>query len=153
MHQFFEDYLDRLTTLHTHVEQAIAGLSPEALNWSPGDEINSICVLVVHLCGSERFWIGEMAGQLPAGRDRDAEFEARGMDEAALKRRLDEVLAHSRSVVERLSLEDLAAPRTSPQNQRTYTVGWVLMHVLEHNGIHLGHLQLMRQWWEQHQRR
>lgn len=149
MHQFFEDYLERLSTLHGHIERAIEGLSMEALNWSPGPEINSVCVLVVHLCGAERFWIGDVTGQLPSGRDRDAEFEAQGMDEAALKRRLDETLAHSRAVVERLSLDDLAAPRSSPRGERAFTVGWALAHALEHTGIHLGHIQIMRQWWEQ----
>ncbi len=149
MHRFFEDYLERLSTLHGHIERAIEGLTPEALNWSPGPEINSVCVLIVHLCGAERFWIGDVAGQLPSHRDRDSEFEAQGMDGAALKRRLAEALDHSRSVVERLSLDDLAAARSSPPDERTYTIGWALAHALEHTAIHLGHVQIMRQWWEQ----
>ena len=77
-----EDYYQRLSGLHDGLKQAIAGLSAEALDWVPGPDMNSLRVLMVHTAGAERYWIGDMAGQQPSGRDRDAEFRARGLDEA-----------------------------------------------------------------------
>jgi hypothetical protein len=30
-------------------------------------------------------------------------------------------------------------------------VGWALCHILKHTALHLGHLQITRQLWEQRQ--
>ena len=72
MEAFFENYVNRLEALYSHVEAAIEGLSVDALDWSPGPEMNSIAVLLVHLAGSVRYWIGDVAGGEPSGRDRQA---------------------------------------------------------------------------------
>ncbi len=60
METFFKDYLERLETLHSEIETAILGLTPDALDWIPGKEMNSIAILVVHLTGAERYWIGDV---------------------------------------------------------------------------------------------
>ncbi|MBK8022340.1 MAG: hypothetical protein IPK19_13175 [Chloroflexi bacterium] len=44
----------------------------------PGEDMNSLVVLVVHTTGSARFWIGEVGVGDPAYRDRPAEFQAKG---------------------------------------------------------------------------
>jgi class 3 adenylate cyclase len=146
---FFADYLDRLQRLHDDVAHAVEGLSQEALDWAPGPDMNSLCVLVVHLAGAERYWIGDVVGRDPSGRDRDAEFRARGVGAAALKARLADALAHSRGVLEELTLEDLEAVRVSPRDGREFSVAWALAHALEHTAIHVGHAQLVRQLWDQ----
>ena len=149
MHVTFVNYVERLQRLHADVERAMAGLSQEALDWVPGPEMNSIAVLVVHLTGAERYWIGDVAGREPSGRDRAAEFRAHGLDEAALRRRLDEALAYCRSIVEKLTLQDLETIRVSPRDGQQFTVAWSLLHTLEHTAIHLGHIQIVRQLWDQ----
>ena len=113
--------------------------------------MNSLCVVVVHATGAERYWIGDVAGRDPSGRDRAAEFRAHGLDAAALKRRLDETLAHSRGVLEGLTSQDLEDLRVSPRDGRKFTVAWSLAHALEHTAIHLGHMQIVRQLWDQRQ--
>ncbi len=113
--------------------------------------MNSIGALVVHLTGAERYWIGDVAGRDPSGRDRAAEFRARGLDEAELKRRLDGSLAYARGLLEGLTLQDLDAARVSPRDGREFTVAWCLAHALEHTAIHLGHIQIIRQLWDQQQ--
>ncbi len=145
MHRVFEDYFIRLEVLHASVEKAIAGLPPSALDYVPGPDMNSLTILVTHLAGAERYWIGDVAGQEPSGRIREKEFQARGMVEADLRHRLAEVLAHSRSVLERLSLNDLDAERTSERDGRTMTVAEALFHALEHTGLHTGQIQITRQ--------
>jgi uncharacterized damage-inducible protein DinB len=156
MQKFFEDYINRLEDLHTQIRQAIAGLSPQALSlhsgqaldWIPGEGMNSINVLVVHLCGAERYWIGDVVGGDLSGRERATEFLTHGLDETALNERLDQVLAHSKGVLSRLTLQDLDRVCTSPRDGHTFTVGWALLHALEHTAIHLGHIQVTRQLCE-----
>ena len=49
--------------------------------------MNSLCVLVVHVCGSARFWIGDVVLGESSNRDRASEFVARGLSKDELKAR------------------------------------------------------------------
>lgn len=149
MHPGYEAYFERLEALHADAKRAIAGLPQDALDWVAGPDVNPLGALVVHLTGAERYWIGDVVGGEPSGRDRAAEFEARGWDEAVLTLRLDETLAHCRAVLGGLTLEELAELRTSPRDGRQFSVAWSLAHALEHTALHLGHIQIVRQLWEQ----
>ncbi len=142
MEPFFADYLERLENLHRHLDGALAGLSVEELDWVPGPDMNSIAVIVTHLAGAERFWTGDVAGRRPSGRVRAEEFHAHGLDAAALRARLADVLAVSREVVAGLTLADLAQPRPVPGDSGTRTAGWALLHTLDHVALHLGHVEL-----------
>jgi uncharacterized damage-inducible protein DinB len=152
-----QDYEERLQALYASLFETIEGLSPAALEWAPGPDTNSLAVLAVHVAGATRFWIGDMAGRDPSARHRAAEFHARGLDAAALKSRLAETLEHSRRVLGGLALSDLTETRVSSpaerdassRDERRYTVAWCLAHALEHTALHLGHMQLTRQLWEQ----
>jgi len=148
METLFASYLDRLEVLHGHIAKALEGLPPEALDWSPGPEMNSLAVLVTHLTWAERYWIGDVALGDPSDRDREAEFRVHGLDAAALTRRLESTLAYARQALDRLSLEDLEKERRSPRDGQPFSVGWAILHALEHTGIHLGHIQLTRQLWD-----
>ena len=151
MHPFFADCLDRLTALHDEIEKAMAGLSLEALDWSPGPEMNSMAVLAIHTAGAERYWIGDIVGQDPSGRVREQEFKTSDLSEVVLREKLQAALAHSQEVMAALSLDDLAQPRYSSRHDKDFTAGWALVHALEHTAVHTGHIQLMRQLWEQKQ--
>ena len=149
MQPFFADYLDRLQELHENILQAIERLPPDALDWAPGPGMNSLCVLAVHVSGSERYWIGDVVARDPSDRDRAAEFRAQGLDAATLEKRLADTLVHTRGVLEELRLKDLETVRVSPRDGRRFTVAWSLAHALEHTAIHVGHIQITRQLWEQ----
>ena len=144
----FEDYLERLQTVHAEIQKTIDGLPPEALDWTPGPETNSLSVLAVHVAGAERYWIGDVVGRDPSGRDRPAEFRVRGLDAATLTARLAEALSHSRTVVEGLTLSEMETERISPRDGRSVTVAWALFHALRHAAEHMGHMQLTRQLWD-----
>lgn len=146
---FYQDLLERLGSLHSDIELAIADLPPEALDWSPGPEMNSISVLIVHLTGAERYWIGDVACGLRSDRDRDAEFQTVGLTADLLRTRLRDSLAHARDAMDHLTLADLEEARPSWRDGNTYRVGWALAHALEHTALHAGHVQIQRQMWEQ----
>jgi uncharacterized damage-inducible protein DinB len=151
MVELFAAYLDRLEELHRDINSAVAGLPVEALNWSPGLEMNSLAVLAAHTAGAERYWIGDVIARDDSRRDRAAEFRTQAASAAVLIERLDAALAHSQSVLERLFLADLDEQRRAPRDGREVTVAWALAHALAHTATHLGHMQLMRQLWEQRQ--
>ena len=149
MEQFFADYLERLQTLHEDMKTAFKALPQEALDWVPGPDMLSFCVLVVHASGAERYWIGDVACQDPSDRDRAAEFGVHGLDAANLEARLDRSLDYIKGGLEKLKLDQLAEVRISSRDSRKYTAGWALAHALEHTALHLGHAQVTRQLWEQ----
>ncbi|MCA9923188.1 MAG: DinB family protein [Anaerolineales bacterium] len=146
---FAAEFIDRLRTLHDDIKKSYAGLPDEALDWAPGPEMNSFNVLITHTAGAERYWIGDMVGRDDSGRVRSTEFETTGLHAADLDQRLDEVLAHSEGVVAQLALTDLAVRHMSPRHNHEFTAAWCLLHALEHTAVHLGHLQVMRQFWLQ----
>jgi hypothetical protein len=149
MQPYFQALSSQFEALHAQVRAALAGLPPEALDWQPGPEINSASVLVTHLTGAERFWIGDVVMGETSHRNREAEFVARGRTAADLENRLQAAEQYLRGAFERLALADLEAERISPRNQQAYLVGWCLNHALEHTALHLGHLEILRQLWEQ----
>ena len=149
MSTFFDDLLGRFNELHADIVKAVDGLSSEALDWVPGPEMSSINMLVVHLTGAERYWIGDVALGDPSDRDRDKEFLAHGLSAFELKERLSAADGYARVALGSFSLPDPEADRKSPRNQKTFRVGWCLTHALEHSALHLGQIQLTRQLWDQ----
>ncbi len=145
METVFADYLVCLEALHADLAAALEGLSPEALDWSPGAEMNSLSVLAAHTAGAERYLIGEIAGGEPVARDRDAEFRPQGASAAELQARLAAVLAHSRGVLARFTLADLERPCAPLRNGRVHSLAYILDHALDHTALHLGHMQITRQ--------
>jgi uncharacterized damage-inducible protein DinB len=151
MDPFMKDFYDRLAELHHDLAAVVEGLPVEALDWAPGPDTNSLAVLLTHTAGSERYWIGEVVGEEPADRKRAQEFEAHGRTPEELQELLDRALAHSRMVLSRLSVDNLAEARVVALKGSSVTVSWALMHALEHTAVHLGHAQITRQVWEETQ--
>jgi len=150
MQSFFADYWNNLQEFHDEIRKALKDLPAEVLNWTPGPEMNSLNVMVVHLIGAERYWIGDVIAGEPSGRNRDAEFKVEGLSENDLVQKLSEVEAYIQEVLETLTVQALDEKRISPRNGREVTAGWVLCHALKHTALHVGHIQITRQLWEQH---
>jgi uncharacterized damage-inducible protein DinB len=148
MNTFVVDYLERLDSLYDEVVNAIENIPQHALDWVPGPGMNSLAVLAIHVAGSSRYWIGDVAGESPSGRNRPAEFHATGVDLNTIKERLAASLAYAHEFMPTLSFEDLSSPRISPRDNRQVTIGWALAHALEHTALHTGHMQLTRQLWD-----
>ena len=152
MQPFFETYLDIMEERHAEIVKALDGLPSAVLDWIAGPDMNSISVMIFHLTGAERYWIGDVAAQESSNRDREAEFKVHGVGADVLKKRLDDNLAYARKAFEKFTVQDLEAVRVSPRDGSKGTVGWGLLHALEHMTLHLGQIQITRQLWEQSKR-
>lgn len=148
MEPIFRGILDLLEEMHEGCKDEIVDLSRADLDWSPGEGMNSIAVLVAHTAGAETFWIGDVVMQQPTGRDRPAEFAAKGLDGQALVDLLDKSLSRIEVAFEALSTDQLAESRTSPWQEEEFTLAWAISHILQHTALHLGHIQITRQLLE-----
>ena len=149
MPPFFEDLFDRFQELHADAVQAVKGLPDEALDWTPGPEMNSINVLVVHMTGAERYLIEEVVLGEPTGRIREEEFKTQGLSADELIQRLRAADERAHQALGHLTVSALRVMRTSRHSNQKVSVGWALLHALEHTAVHVVHLQLTRQLWEQ----
>jgi uncharacterized damage-inducible protein DinB len=147
--QFFADYLERLEDLRRRLHKAVRDLPAEAMDWSPGLEMNSVTVLLAHIIGLLHEGMDIALGD-PPSRVRVQEFQTRGEMGAEMLRRLDAVIDYARGALPRLGLEDLEKERKDEDGP--VTCGWALLHALEHAYLHVGHLQLTCQMWRQRQK-
>jgi len=149
MQTFFKEYINLLQDCHNNILQALEGLPQAALDWTPGQDMNSISVLIFHTTGSVRFWIGDIAAQEPSNRDRDAEFKVHGVEADILRKRLADNLEYAHNTLNKFTIQDLETKRISAMDGSEYKMAWVLLHALEHATLHLGQIQITRQLWEQ----
>jgi uncharacterized damage-inducible protein DinB len=148
MQTFFRDYLNLLQECHNEILDALEGLPSQALDWTPSPEMNSLSVIVTHLTGAERYWIGDVAAQEPSNRDRDAEFKVHDLGMDFLKQRLIDTLEYARNVLSEFTLEDLQATRHTRDGEPV-TVAHALLHALAHSTLHQGQIEMTAQLWEQ----
>jgi len=127
--------------------KAAAEADDVAFYWTPGPEFNSAAILLRHLAGSERWWIGEGIGEVPSHRNREAEFLHDRPRREDVLRSVDEARRITRRVLAPLTVEHLreaTAPAvTSGNPPRRPTKMWALLHYLEHLGYHRGQALLL----------
>jgi uncharacterized damage-inducible protein DinB len=148
MEILFEEYLKKLGGVNKSLSEALKGLPQEALDWKPGEEMNSLAVLATHTAAATRFWSGDVISQVSTDRDRPAEFRTWGVNAETLIARLDGSVHYCTEVVAALTLDDLDSIRRSPMDGHDYSIAYGLLHILEHCATHLGHMQVTRQMWE-----
>lgn len=131
---------------HRRWRDVVNGLDAEALNWKPGEETNSLAVLVSHALDAERFLLASSA-DAEIERDREAQFRVvvSGPDE--LLAYIDEVERDVDGYLDQLTDELLASEIT--RGARSVTGAWWALHAVEHSCEHIGHAELTRQLWEQ----
>jgi uncharacterized damage-inducible protein DinB len=149
MHKLYEALLDQLRELHAGMLKTLDEMPAESLDWTPGPQMNSLSVLIVHLTGAERYWIGDVVKGEPSFRDRNAEFLVKGLDAAALKKRITDLDAYEAAAFEPLGVAQLEQGRVSPRDGKLVTVAWALMHAVQHSAVHAGHIEILSQQWKQ----
>jgi uncharacterized damage-inducible protein DinB len=147
-----DNYSQRIEDLRRQVAELIADLPAEALNWHPtrtieGHSTNSLAVLAAHIAGAERFWIAEVVGEQPPSRDRDAEFAIQATDASEILRLLEQTGAETQQVLSGLRQADLDDAREV--RGQSVPVRWSILHVIDHTALHLGHMQITYQMWNE----
>lgn len=146
MHAIYAEVVNRLEALHADYRTHLAGLSTEDLDWSPGAEMNSLCVLAVHVTAAERFWIGIAIDDVPE-RDRPSEFRAKAYPLEDLLASFAANIAFYRSAFEAQSADGLGEELSLEFADRKINCsrGYALLHALDHTAEHLGHAGMTRQ--------
>ena len=144
-------YITELGILRKQIQDAIRGLDEEAGNWRPlPKDTNSIYTILCHLIGTDNFWVKQIIGGETIDRDREAEFRASGHLSEVLDR-WEKVCAANEPILRRLTSSQLGETRTVPTLPAlgSINVRWCILHLISHYALHLGHIQLTRQLWEQ----
>jgi uncharacterized damage-inducible protein DinB len=150
MQTFYEALMDRFEELHREVLKSLDELPSEALDWKPRPDMNSLSVLISHLSGAERFWVGDVARGESSHRNRDAEFQVHGLSAETLKQRIRDLEAYEKGSFEKMGMSKLEEIRKL-EDGREYSVAWALTHALEHTALHVGHIQMLNELWQQRQ--
>lgn len=128
--------------------QLFAALEPladtEVNRRFPGLE-NTIGILLRHMAGSERYWIGSVVGGEPSHRNRDAEFGHDSLSKSVLLEELRSVQAQTKQILSRTRSADLDAPVRVERARGAVekTKAWAIIHATQHLAYHLGQVRLM----------
>jgi len=146
-----QGYLTEFGILKEQILKAIQNLNDEAINWCPlPKETNSIYAILCHLIGSENYWVRQIISGETVDRDRESEFRASGHILEIAKHWEDAVEANEQ-ILKGLNSSQLGETRTVSNRPEwgSITVRWCILHLISHYAVHLGHIQLTRQLWEQ----
>ena len=127
------------------IVETVAPLSDEQINRSVPGLRNTVGMLLKHIAGSERYWIGEVAGGRPAHRNRDAEFAPAPVSKAEALAAIAATATVSREVIEGLTpemlLQEVEAQRIAGAARETRS--GAILHASHHLAYHLGQLRYM----------
>jgi hypothetical protein len=149
MLDFYQVYDELFSELLERMDGAFSDLAEEALDWTPDPALNTITVLVFHTTGALRYWVGQILGDIPTQRDRGEEFKAKDLSKSQLHELIHDAEELVHQVMKSGTLEDLERKHYSVIHKDYFTGGFALAHALEHTALHLGHLEVMRELWEQ----
>jgi uncharacterized damage-inducible protein DinB len=131
---------------HRRWREVVTGLDAKALNWKPGDETNSLAVLLSHSLDAERFLLASSV-DVEVDRDREAKFRVEAASADDLLAHIDEMEREIDGYLDQTTDETLAAEIARPGRSRTGA--WWVLHAVEHSCEHVGQAELTRQMWEQ----
>ncbi len=123
----------------------IDGLPDEAINWSPGPDMNSLAVLLTHAWGAAEAWITRATGT-EMTRDRGAEFRM-ALSTADAAARIRQASVRIATLLQSVDPATYGDDRVDPSGEH-HTVARCLIHALEHSQEHLGQAGMTRQLWE-----
>jgi hypothetical protein len=133
---------------------AIADIPDEDLNtWKPaaeaygGGPMNTFATLAVHITAAGTWRIYQQVYGDEVKRDRESEFRATASADE-IDRMFDGWLAGFRERIERENQPDLTSlPDTPREDHPEWTrLDWLLT-MIDHNALHIGHVQIHRQLW------
>jgi uncharacterized damage-inducible protein DinB len=146
-------YSRELQSLLARVCGCLDGLNEAQLNRRPPVAgANSLYVIVAHVLGNVRAWVLGIACGQPVTRDRPAEFRASGRDASTLVADAQRLSSEVNAALSALAPSDLDRRLVPSQSlwgdgdPYEISVREAIMHVVEHASLHLGQLQITRDW-------
>jgi uncharacterized damage-inducible protein DinB len=135
-------HVTRTRLLRDYPEQINAcldALTDEHIWWRPNEQANAVANLVLHLAGSNRYYLEQVIGGRDVGRNRAAEFAARG---GHSKAQLVETWEQARRAAERVldTVEPSQLAQTTDRTGKVTTYAQILLHVTHHNAAHMGQI-------------
>jgi uncharacterized damage-inducible protein DinB len=122
------------------IRACLRSLTDDEIWWRPNEKANAVGNLVIHLCGSNRFYLVHAIGGRDFARDRDAEFAERTrVPGTELMRRLDEMVRDCDEVLAQLT-PDRMLETTDRTGKEGTTFAQILLHVSHHNAVHMGQI-------------
>lgn len=114
-------------------------LNDEELWWRPHEQVNAVGNLVVHLSWSNRYYLEQVIAGRDIGRNRDAEFAARGgLSKGEVRQLFDDSVQVITGVLDGLQPAQMAQETGATGKPTTYAR--ILMHVTHHNATHMGQI-------------
>ncbi|MEK7251934.1 MAG: DinB family protein [Actinomycetota bacterium] len=141
-----------VTESFDELRRSVDGLPGPALDWRPaGTDTNSLAVLVTHSMNSTRLLMRVAVGLPPPKRDREAEFQAKSADPAALLAMIDDLAVEITTALDSVETVDWSAlegwTRASGEVVE-FTRAYALIHGAEHLRGHVDQASLTRHLWE-----
>ena len=114
-------------------------LTDEEIWWRPNEQTNAVANLVLHLAGSNRYYLEQVIGGRDTGRNRDAEFASReGYPKAKLLETWQAALRVTEEVLN--GFDPSRMMETTDRTGKVTTFAQLLLHVTHHNVVHLGQI-------------
>ena len=112
-------------------------LTEEELWWRPNEQTNAVGNIIVHLAWSNRYYLQQIIGGRDIGRNRDAEFAARGgYSKAQVREMWDQSVKITGEILD--GLEPSQMMQTTDRTGKTTTYAQLLLHVTHHTADHMG---------------
>ena len=114
-------------------------LDEDQIWWRPHEQANAIANLLLHLAGSNRYYLEQVIAGRDIIRNRDEEFTARGgYSVAQIRETWDGAQRVTADVLN--ALEPFQMMQGTDRTGKATTYGQILLHVTHHNATHMGQI-------------
>jgi len=154
-------YVAQLNEVRADLLHELNGLSVEQIDWHPDEQTESIGTLLLHLDAVEWSWIhqdifGATDDAYPGSWDEAMPIrvgvpQVQGRPLEAYLEQLATGRARTLEVLRGFTDADLARrvgegepPRGMEPRSVLYTIDWIIWHIIEHEAMHVGQVELLR---------
>ena len=123
----------------TQISSCLDLLDEQHVWWRPNEQSNAVGNLVLHLIGSNHFYLDHAIAGLSLNRERDREFTDRAsLSKADIQARWGASVASTTRVL--ASLEPSQMSEATDRTGQPTTIAQILLHVTHHNAAHMGQI-------------